>query len=118
MQKQIENDGDEHVDTQYIGNKNITMALKNLKAELVTRVRSDATHMISGGEGIEETVEAIGQLISEALLLGFKSPKKQTKFFEGFLIKVLSSKNLVCFLGDLKGGTFSSPCFYVFLEAK
>ena len=57
------------------------MSLKNLKAEL-TRVRSDATHMVSSGEGIEETVEAIGQLFSEALLLDFKSPKKQTKFFE------------------------------------
>ena len=44
LQKQIENDGDEH-DTQYIGNKNITMALKNLKAEL-TRVRSDATQIV------------------------------------------------------------------------
>ena len=62
MQKQIENDGDDYddpVDTQYIGNKNITTALKNLKAEL-SRVRSDATRMISGGEGIEDTVEAIG----------------------------------------------------------
>ena len=87
MQKQIENDDDEHddpVNTKYIGNKNITTALENLKAEL-TRVRSDATPIVSGGEGIEETVEAIGQLILEALLLGFKSPKKQTKFFEGFL---------------------------------
>ena len=28
---------------------------------------------------------AKGQLISEAIFLGFKSPKKQTKFFEGFL---------------------------------
>ena len=83
MQKQIENDGNEHddpVDTQYIGNKNIRMSLKNLKAEL-TRVRSNAAHMVSGGEGIEETVEAIGQLFSEALILGFKSHKKQTKFF-------------------------------------
>ena len=26
-----------------------------------------------------------GQLISEAIFLGFKSPKKQTKFFEGFV---------------------------------
>ena len=60
MQKQIENDGDEHddpVDTQYIGNENIKMSLKNLKAEL-TRVRSDATQIVSGGKGIEETVVA------------------------------------------------------------
>ena len=60
MQKQIENDGDDYddpVDTQYIGNKNITMALKNLKAEL-TRVRSDAKQIVSGGEGIEETAKA------------------------------------------------------------
>ena len=87
MQKQIESDDDEHdypVATQYIGNKNIRMSLKNLKAEL-TRVRSDAAHIVSGGEDIEETVEAIGQLISEALLIGFKCPKNQTKCFEGFL---------------------------------
>ena len=60
MQKQIENDGNEHddpVDKKYIGNKNITMALKNLKAEL-TRVRSDTTQIVSGGKGIEETVVA------------------------------------------------------------
>ena len=60
MQKQIDDDGDEHddpVDTQYIGNKNITTALKNLKAEL-TRVRSDATQIVSGGKGIEENVVA------------------------------------------------------------
>ena len=60
MQKQIENDGNEHddpVSMKYIGNKNITTALKNLKAEL-TRVRSDATQIVSGGKGIEETVEA------------------------------------------------------------
>ena len=59
MQKQIESDDDDHDDpvaTQYIGNKNIRMSLKNLKAEL-TRVRSDAAHMVSSGEGIEETVE-------------------------------------------------------------
>ena len=75
MQKQIENDCNEHDDpvaTQYIGNKNITMALENLKAELI-RVRSDATHIVKGAEGIEEAVEAIGQLISEAILHGFKS---------------------------------------------
>ena len=74
MQKQIENDDDENDDpvaTQYIGNKNIRMSLKNLKAEL-TLVRSDAAQMVRSGEGIEETVEAIGQLFSEALLLGFK----------------------------------------------
>ena len=74
MQKQIENDGheqDDLIDTQYIGNKTITRALKNLKAEL-NLVRSDATHMISGGESIEETVEAIGQLFSEALSLTCK----------------------------------------------
>ena len=60
MQKQIEIDGNEHdntVDTQYIGNKNITTSLKNLKAEL-TRVRSDNTHIVIGGEGIKETVKA------------------------------------------------------------
>ena len=60
MQKQINNDSDEHddpVDTQYVGNKNITTALKNLKAEL-TRVRSDTTHIVIGVEGIEETVKA------------------------------------------------------------
>ena len=88
MQKQIENNDDEHDDpviTQYIGNKNIAMALENLKAEL-TRVRSDAAHMVSGGEGIEETVEAIGQLFSEALLLGFKLiSQKANQIFEGFL---------------------------------
>ena len=30
-----------------------------------------------------------GQLISEAIFLGFKSPKKQKKIFEGFLPKPL-----------------------------
>ena len=37
-----------------------------------------------------------GQLISEANLLGFKSPKKQTKSFEGFVplpLKWVKSKN-------------------------
>ena len=74
MQKQIENDGDEHddpFDAQYIGNKSITMALNNLKAEL-TRVRSDATHVVSGGEGVEVSVKAKGQIISEG---------KSTKLF-------------------------------------
>ena len=74
MQKQIENDGDEHddpFDTQYIGNKSITMALNNLKAEL-TRVRSDATHVVSGGEGVEVSVKAKGQIFSEG---------KSTKLF-------------------------------------
>ena len=73
LQKQIENDGNEHydpVDMQYIGNKNITTTVKNLKTEL-TLVRSDAPHIVSCGEGIEETVEAIGQLFSEVILLGF-----------------------------------------------
>ena len=57
---QIEIDDAEHHDPVhmgYIGNKNITMALKNLKAEL-TRVRSDATQIVSGGKDIEETVVA------------------------------------------------------------
>ena len=45
------------------------------------------------------------QLISEAIYLSFKSPKRQ--FFEGFLPYSLqmgqnSSKFFVCFLGDLK----------------
>ena len=60
MQKQIENDGndyDDPVDLQYIGNKNITKALNNLKAEL-TRVRSDAKQTVSSGNAIEETVVA------------------------------------------------------------
>ena len=40
-----------------------------------------------------------GQLISEATFLGFKSPKKQTKFLEGFVplplkwVKWIKSKN-------------------------
>ena len=65
MQKQIENDGHEQddlidtgpIDMQYIGNKTITTALKNLKAEL-SRVRTDATQIVSDGKGIEETVMA------------------------------------------------------------
>ena len=93
MQKQLENDGHEQddlidtgpIDMQYIGNKTITTALKNLKAEL-NLVRSDATHVISGGQGIEETVEAIGQLFSEALLLTWlQISQKANQIFEGFL---------------------------------
>ena len=36
-------------------------------------------------EKIVKTTWDKGQLNSEAIFLGFKSPKKQTKFFEGFL---------------------------------
>ena len=60
MQKQIENDGDENdkaVDSPYIGNKDITMALKNLKAEL-HQARFDNAQIINGGKGIDETIEA------------------------------------------------------------
>ena len=84
MQKQIENDGDEHddpVDTQYIGNENIKMSLKNLKAEL-TRVRSDATHIVSGGEGIEETIEAKGKIISIGNCGVLNFPKNQRNYFK------------------------------------
>ena len=60
MQKQIENDGDEYdqaVDSTYIGNKDITMALKNLKAEL-HQARIDTTQTINDDKGIDETIEA------------------------------------------------------------
>ena len=86
MQNQIENDGDEHddpFDTKYIGNKNITTALKNLKAEL-TRVRSDATHIVSGGEGIEETLEAKGQIISDGNCCVLNYPENQQNYFKDF----------------------------------
>ena len=82
MQKQIENDGNEHddpVSTQYIGNKNITTALKNLKAEL-TRVRSDAAHIVSGGEGVEVSVKAKGQIISEGNCGVLTFPKNQQNY--------------------------------------
>ena len=58
MQKQIENDGDENdqaVDSTYIGNKDITMALQNLKAEL-HQARLNTVKAIS--DGFEETIEA------------------------------------------------------------
>ena len=60
MQEQIENDGDEYdnvVDSTYIGNKDITMALKNLKAEL-HQARLDTAQTINDGKGIDETIEA------------------------------------------------------------
>jgi hypothetical protein len=34
---------------------------------------------------VSRKISIKGHLISEAISLGFKSPKKQTKFFEGFL---------------------------------
>ena len=55
------------------------MALKNLKAEL-TRVRSYNTH-VSGSKGIEETVEAKGQIISDGNCEVVNFPKKSTKLF-------------------------------------
>ena len=61
MQEQIENDGDEYdkaVDPPYIGNKDITMALKNLKAEL-HQARLDTAQTINDDKGIDETIEAI-----------------------------------------------------------
>ena len=60
MQEQIENDGDEYdnaVDSPYIGNKDITMALKNLKTEL-HQARLDTAQTINEGKGIDETIEA------------------------------------------------------------
>ena len=62
MQKQIENDGDEYeydkaVDSPYVGNKDITMALKNLKTEL-HQARLDTAQTINEGKGIDETIEA------------------------------------------------------------
>ena len=60
MQKQIENDGDEYdkaVDSTYIGNKDITMALKNLKVEL-HQARLDTAQTINDRKGIDETIEA------------------------------------------------------------
>ena len=59
MQEQIENDGDEYdnvVDSTYIGNKDITMALKNLKAEL-HQARLDTAQTINDDKGIDETIE-------------------------------------------------------------
>ena len=60
FQNQIKNDGGEHakpIDTSYIGNGAITMALKNLKAEL-HQARLDTAQTINDGRGIEETFEA------------------------------------------------------------
>ena len=57
MQKQIEN-YDEHkkpVYTSYIGNEDIRMSLKNLKAEL-HQARLNTVNAIS--DGFEETIEA------------------------------------------------------------
>ena len=61
MQEQIENDGDEYdkaVDSTYIGNNDITMALKNLKAEL-NQARLDTAQTINDDKGIDEKIEAI-----------------------------------------------------------
>ena len=60
MQEPIENDGGEHekpVDTMYIGNKDITMAIENLKAE-IHQARLDTAQTIKDRKGIEETIEA------------------------------------------------------------
>ena len=60
LQKQIENDVSElykPVNTQYVGNKDITMALDSLKTEL-HQARHDTIHMNIGCEGIEDIIKS------------------------------------------------------------
>ena len=55
-----QNDGGENdkpVDTLYIGDEDIKMAVRNLKAEL-HQARLDTSVVISSNDGIEETIEA------------------------------------------------------------
>ena len=58
MQNQIENNGsedDELVDTLYIGNEGIKVAIKKLKVEL-SHARLNKT--VNDSKGIEETIES------------------------------------------------------------
>ena len=60
MQNQIENDGDEDgkpVDTLYIGNEDIKVAVEKLKAEL-SLARLDTNQTITDAKGMDETIEA------------------------------------------------------------
>ena len=60
MQNQIENDGgkdDEPVDSLYVGNEDIKVAVEKLKAEL-SQARLDTKQTVNGDKVIEETVEA------------------------------------------------------------
>ena len=60
MQNQIENDGDEDgkpVDTLYIGNEDIKVAVEKLKAELSLALL-DTNQTVNDGKGIEDTIEA------------------------------------------------------------
>ena len=60
MQNQIGNDGredDEQVETLYIGNNEIKVAVEKLKAEL-SLAQLDTKQTINNGKGIEETIEA------------------------------------------------------------
>ena len=60
MQEQIENDGDEDgkpIETLYIGNEDIKVAVEKLKAEL-SLARLDTNQAVNDSKGIEETNEA------------------------------------------------------------
>ena len=60
MQNQNENDDcedDEQVDTLYIGNEDIKVAVEKLKAEL-SQARLVTNQTINDSKGIEETIEA------------------------------------------------------------
>ena len=55
MQNQIENDGDEDgkpVDTLYIGNEDIKVAVEKLKADL-SQARHDTNQKVNDSKGIE-----------------------------------------------------------------
>ena len=59
---------------------------RSLKAtELFTGNRTEESYITGNGQPTNETEMAKGQLISEAIFLGFKSSKKQMEYFEGFL---------------------------------
>ena len=72
--------------------KGYTMALE-VKAS-ASQYQTAKKQLFDAKDRIEELYAAIGltkgQLISEAIFLDFKSPKKQTKCFEGFLPKPLN----------------------------
>ena len=63
------------------------MALKNLKAEL-TRVRSDATHIVNVGEGVEVSIKAKGQIISDGNCGTLSFPKNQQNYFKDFCLSL------------------------------
>ena len=53
------------------------------RSTLVTEWENNKKSMLKYMEAVHLGIK--GQLISEAIFLGFKSPEKETKCFEGFL---------------------------------